>query len=229
MNEQERLIFNNGERLIPGISHDIAEATRHRSSYEFFKHEILNDKNNGNPISILDLGCGVGWGCKLLSEIPNSNILGIDIDANSISYAQQKYSASNISYLNLSMTSPIIRDLYYDYIVSRGALEHIDNPLPVIHQLKYKRKLIFDVPYKEFAGHNPFHKWTDIYENTFRDFPEARFYFESMSGFISNQNNLFKPNMILVVLDSPCRQEDDKAEENKNMLNDHLGYSIRKD
>jgi cyclopropane fatty-acyl-phospholipid synthase-like methyltransferase len=227
MTEQERLIYNNGERLIPGVTHDAAEVTRHKSSYEFFKHEILSDKHNGHPISILDLGCGVGWGCKLLSEIPNSNVLGLDIDANSIQYAQQNYSASNISYLNLSLTSPIIRDLYYDYIVSRGVFEHLDNPLPILHQLKYKRKLIFDVPYKEFAGGNSFHKWTDIYENTFRDFPEARFYFESMSGFISNQNNLFKPNMIMVVLDSPYKQEDDKIEENKDALANHLGYAPR--
>ena len=78
----EEVIFNDGERLIPGVTHDLAEVIRHRSSYLFFQKviesDLANRKRGSNPIQIVDLGCGVGYGCRILSGIADVHVLGVD-------------------------------------------------------------------------------------------------------------------------------------------------------
>jgi SAM-dependent methyltransferase len=221
MTEQESTICNNGERLIPKISHCKAEDTRHKNSYLYFKELILKDKNK-NSITILDLGCGVGWGCELLSDIPNSQIIGIDIDEKSIIYADTHYKKSNINYLPISAEECLNNELIYDYIVSRGALEHFDNPLEIIKKLRYRKRLIFDVPYNEPLGQNCYHKWVNIIEETFKEYPNAKFYYEDIKGIIMKEK-IGNPNMLMVMLKSkPIKKEKNNHKEVN--LNDYLGY-----
>ena len=74
---EEQILYNDGERLLPGITHSLEEVIRHQSSYEFFKRVIEEDMRRDSrygtgQVSIVDLGFGVGHGCKTLSTIPGS-------------------------------------------------------------------------------------------------------------------------------------------------------------
>ena len=53
----EEIIFNNGERLIPRVTHDLNELIRHRSSYLFFKEVISKDLSSvaKKTVTIIDL------------------------------------------------------------------------------------------------------------------------------------------------------------------------------
>ena len=199
MNEIETIIYNNGEVLIPHITHNEAEYIRHLKSYEFFKNIIIKNNVNNNHISILDIGCGVGWGCKVLSEIPNSRIIGFDINKITIEYAEKNYCKNNISYFVIDIKDFINYGIYYDYIVARGSFEHIDNSLEIISSLKFNKQLIFDIPYNEPTGKNRFHKLIKVTEKTFENFENKEIYYEDINGLITKdiQN---KPNMLMIIL-----------------------------
>ena len=106
---------------------------------------MLNQK-----IKILDIGCGTGHGTFMLSDILGVEITAIDISKESIIYAEQNYGASNIQYIKSDLVSFIKKAGEYDYIVSRHALEHIEDGL--VLNLQYKKRLIVNVPFNEPEG-----------------------------------------------------------------------------
>jgi SAM-dependent methyltransferase len=184
MNDEELLLFNKGERLIPGVSHNNEEYIRHRSSYDFFIKIIKEDSKNLD-ISILDLGCGVGWGCKLLAEsLPNARVTGLDNSSDALYYAKRRYGHFRVDYGFSDMANKdnllILNTFSHDYIVCRGVLEHIDNGLELIKYVSYDRILIFDVPYNESPG-NLHHKLYNITEAMFKDWKNIEFYYEAFN------------------------------------------------
>jgi len=200
MTDLEKRIWNEGERLIPGVSHNGAESKRHFASYNFFRDRIY--ETEVGTINILDLGCGVGFGCKLLSVVPDSNILGIDISDDSLRYARKYYSAKNIEYRIADLNSFILNMPLYDYVVSRGVFEHIENVWDLINKIKFKKMLIFDMPYNEEPGNNPHHKILGVVEKDFEKLVSSyELFYEDIEGKITKQKPE-KPNMIMCL----CRK-----------------------
>ncbi|WP_016916647.1 class I SAM-dependent methyltransferase [Rickettsia honei] len=150
-------IYNDGERLILGETYDVLEVMRHKSSYKIFKKIIEADILNSplmlnQKIKILDIGYGTGHGTFMLSDILGVEITAIDISKESIIYAEQNCGASNIQYIKSDLVSFIKKAEEYDYIVSRNALEHIEDGLNLALNLKYKKRLIVNVPFNEPEG-----------------------------------------------------------------------------
>ncbi|QTL97687.1 methyltransferase domain-containing protein [Iocasia frigidifontis] len=207
----EKIIYNNGERLIFGISHDVNEDIRHRSSYIFFKRIIDNDlvymkssNMKNNSIDIIDLGCGVGHGCETLSKIKNSTIMGVDSCQEAIKYAKDVYSGDNISYkcLDLRQYIPIIPS--YDYVVSSQVLEHIPNGLELGFTSKWLKRLMLAVPYNEPKNRNPHHVLSDIREENFSG-QNAELFYQDLTGIIYDKNNKPpKPNIIICICSHPA-------------------------
>ncbi len=206
----EKIIYNEGERLVFGKSHYIGEDIRHRSSYIFFKKIIETDlafmashNREISPIKIIDLGCGVGHGCETLSEIENSNVLGVDSSHEVIEYASNVYSHKNISYECLDLNQLITIMPSYDYVVSRGVLEHVPNGLKLGFLSKWSKRLILSVPYNEPEGVNPHHVLSGIREDDFSDI-DAELFYEDLNGITYDKNNKPpKPNMIICVCTHP--------------------------
>lgn len=182
---QQETIFNSGERLIPGVTHSIEEEIRHRSSYRFFRKVIESDlaidvaKNR--PTTILDLGCGTGHGSKELAEIPGTKVTGLDISADSISYAKEIHSAINIDYAIAGMERLLVEMPVYDYIVSRHAIEHVPDGLDRCLLLKWSKRMMINVPYNEPPG-NKFHLIDRITKESFSAFANAEFFYEDLKG-----------------------------------------------
>ena len=209
-------IFNDGERLIPGESHDLAETVRHKSSYRFFKAVIEADLARGSeaPIRILDLGCGVGHGAHMLAELPGVEVVGIDPSAESIRYASQNYCRDNIAYIHSDAEQFIGQGMSFDYIVSRHALEHIENGLEIALKFRCRRRLMVNVPYKEPEG-NIHHKVHFIDENSFVGYEGAEFFFEDLLGVTAtNPDKLAFTNSIIAIL---TRNGASKVEELLNL------------
>lgn len=177
---------NDGERLVPGESHNSAETIRHKSSYNFFKAVIEADAPESPRI--LDLGCGVGHGSRTLAEISGATILSVDASAPAISYAKDNYSAPNIDYIVATAAEFLQRHDEFDYIVSRHALEHIPNGLGIALKFSYTKRLLVNVPYMEpevdsdLHETNPHHELNNISEKDFEAYPHAQFFFEDLLG-----------------------------------------------
>lgn len=200
LTELELRVWNQGERLIPGRTHNADEIRRHKSSYEFFRHIIINDiiKSGAKNTSILDLGFGCGFGCSILASVQGVHVTGIDIGEECMEYAAANYSRPNIEYMLADITT-FLRDTgSFDYVVSRGVLEHIENGLDVVVDAKWTKRLMFDVPYAEPPGNNGHHLLTNITEKDFARWPEVEIFYEDIAGGIYSQGQKPpKPNMIM--------------------------------
>jgi SAM-dependent methyltransferase len=198
MNELEKKIYNEGERLIPGVSHDANEVKRHFSSYSFFR-DLINENVRTKDLCpiIVDLGCGVGYGCKVLSELNGSVVMGIDCSDEVIEYAMSNYAAPNIAFRKEDIKEFVSSMKSYDYVVSRGVFEHIEDGLEIAKRVKFNELFMFDVPYDEKQG-NPHHKILGIKEDSFEDFGYADIYYEDIKGNITKIKPE-KPNMIMCV------------------------------
>lgn len=162
MNEYEKKVCNNGERLIPGVSHNIFEKIRHYSVYDYWKKIILYDGIE-KETRVLDVGCGVGYGCKMIADISKKiSVTGFDLSIDAIDYSKKKYNSDNISYVVGSLDEFINIDEEYDYIVSRHAIEHIMFGINKLFKLKWNKRIMFDVPYLEKQDDNYHHVLTKI-------------------------------------------------------------------
>lgn len=209
MSAAEATIYNAGERLIPGRSHDYLEVRRHYGSYLFIHAVIAADLAaqglRAAPISIVDLGCGVGHGCHTLAALPGVRVHGVDMSAESLEYARRNYSRGNITLEQSDLNSFVERMAEYDYVISRGVLEHVPDGINLAKRSRWRTRLLFDVPYAEPAGVNPYHLISTITEESFAHFLDAELLYEDMEGGIYyTHQKPAKANMILCA----CRRPD---------------------
>jgi len=207
MNRLQELMYNEGERLVPYVSHDDAELIRHRSSYAFFHDVIAADlatvKATDREVSVVDLGSGTGYGCSLLSSLPGVHVTGVDIARECRDFANQYYPRTNVDYVTEDLTTFIPGMKAFDYAVSRGVLEHVPNGVKLIAEIKYARRAFIDVPYDEEAL-NPHHVIMGIREVDFENLPNKEIFYEDLEGNIFDvAHKPPKPNLILVVLSAP--------------------------
>ncbi len=199
----EEKVYNSGERIIPGITNCLEELVRHRSSYVFFRRIIefdLKTRGEGKPVRIIDLGCGVGHGCKTLSKIPNAQIVGIDYSPESIEYARNHYAKENITYQVADLVEYIPKMPEFDYVVSRNVFEHIPDGLELALKARWRFRLLFDVPYDEPPGRNPHHVLFNIREESFSIFPETELFYQDLAGVVYDAaNKPPEPNIIFCV------------------------------
>jgi SAM-dependent methyltransferase len=205
MTPLQAIVENEGERLIPGVT-IAAECTRHYSSYRFFRDIIRHDVDKGlaePPVRILDFGCGVGYGALALSRIPGALVTGADVALDCIYYANEAFFGPFVRY---RLISPEFSEAGhpYDYIVSRGVLEHIPDGLNVALRMNWKKRLLIDVPYDEAPG-NPHHLIMGIKEDSFEGFGDYELFFEDLQGVIYEpRHKPPAPNMIACVCSDPA-------------------------
>ncbi|MDX2112980.1 MAG: class I SAM-dependent methyltransferase [Alphaproteobacteria bacterium] len=204
MNAAENLVYNDGERLIPWVTHSEEELVRHRSSYEFFKAVIERDTQGAKPVVIVDLGYGTGHGCQLLSRIPGARVIGIDNAEECQRYASKHYGAHNIDYRVADIAEYLKEMEPVDYVISRGVIEHVPDGIAACINAKYHARMMIDVPYREPAGVNPHHILSEITEKDFERFVGCELLFEEMSGeiYYAPVHEPW-PNMILCAMSRP--------------------------
>jgi SAM-dependent methyltransferase len=190
-------IYNDGERIIPNVtSHNIFTERMHKASYEFIKEIIIADSQEEKCCnSILDLGCGVGYGTFILSSL-DCKIDAVEIDDLSLNYANLAYNHVKINYINSDIVKFIENiENSYDYVVSIQVLEHIINGIEIGSRAKYKKRLIINVPYDEKPG-NPFHVLLGINEVNLKEkYNKAEIFFqEESTGIIFDYEN--KPEIV---------------------------------
>src|SRR5437879_5513571 len=61
-----------------------------------YKIKVMRDQIEGNSMSILDYGCGIGRSVAYLQKyFPGSHISGFDVSEESVEYARKKYPGCN--------------------------------------------------------------------------------------------------------------------------------------
>lgn len=128
------------ESVWPGVRNDLFVA--HESIYRFAARYAKS-------ASVLDAGCGTGYGSRILRESGASSVVGVDIDPANIRYARKRYGSSarfevgDIEKLDQPPGS-------FDLVTASNSLEHLHAPsgflTRVFAVLRPEGKAILAVP-----------------------------------------------------------------------------------
>jgi SAM-dependent methyltransferase len=107
-----------GERVVPGQVNDDLWA-EHISRYAFAARHAAG-------ASILDIGCGTGYGTSELAQSGLSAV-GIDIAPEAVAYARAHYSRPNLRFVAASATALPFADSTFDLVTGFEVIEHLSN------------------------------------------------------------------------------------------------------
>ena len=155
---------------------------------------------------ILDAACGEGYGSSVLAEVAET-VVGLDVDANTINFANSKYAKNNLTYMIGNVTSLPFPDHVFDLVVSFETLEHIgaaDQQLfmkEICRVLKSDGILIMSTPNKRVytdlvQGENKFHikefyvqEYVEFIKEYFEHY-ELVFQYPSTGYFVENGRDI---------------------------------------
>lgn len=148
--------------------------------------------------TVLDCACGLGYGSAVIATMSQaSKIIGVDVDAETVSYANANYGGPGVSFeLGDAAALNHIPDASVDLIVSMETIEHVMDWKAVTKQfariLKPDGRLIASVPdrWMDETGEDPspYHHhvfdWGRLRDGLIEDFViEARYIQEAPGGF----------------------------------------------
>jgi ubiquinone/menaquinone biosynthesis C-methylase UbiE len=167
-----------GERLMPEVMNEDTFLHLHRYAITF---DYIKDKD------VIDIACGEGYGSFLMSKYAK-NIIGIDIDKNTIDNANSKYVNNNLSYLQGDVSKIPLQSSTIDVVVSFETIEHTTMHNEMMVEIKRVLKpdglLIMSSPdkynYSEKRGfRNKFHV-KELYLEEFENLIKKYFKYDKM-------------------------------------------------
>lgn len=136
---------------------------KHYFSEHLARYAFIRDKL---PLSsrVLDLGCGVGYGCRSVCE-GTSALVGLDISLDAILKARAIYSHPKIEYMVARGESLPLRDRSFNAVISFEVIEHISQEhqsfylSEIVRVLTYNGLAFFSTPNRQFTSGraNPYH------------------------------------------------------------------------
>ncbi|MFA9456773.1 class I SAM-dependent methyltransferase [Halalkalibacter sp. AB-rgal2] len=128
---------------------------KHYSTSPYFKVwnkaiEII--KTIDNP-AMIEIGCGVGQFAQMLFDHHYTQYKGIDFSDTAISLAQTRNPLFQKNFsIDDAYTSSIYEE-HYNLVILFEVLEHLQQDLPVLANIKKGVKVIFSVPNFDSASH----------------------------------------------------------------------------
>lgn len=126
--------------------------------------------------TVLDIASGEGYGTHMLAGVA-AEVVGVDIDAETIANAQSKYTKANLSFKTGSADLIPCNNAYFDLVVSFETIEHHDRHHQMMAEIKRVLKpgglLLISSPdklyYSDLTGYkNPFHV-KELYQQEFEE------------------------------------------------------------
>lgn len=109
-----------GERVIPDRYELKPMLQEHVVRYEFARSHARGG-------DVLDLGCGCGYGTRLLATQGARSAVGVDISPEAIEYSRKHYQAPNLSFEVMDVTSLGFSDSRFTVVVCLEVFEHVQD------------------------------------------------------------------------------------------------------
>jgi 2-polyprenyl-3-methyl-5-hydroxy-6-metoxy-1,4-benzoquinol methylase len=204
------------ERIVPDEVNKSVQWSAETLELHLERYRFAASKIKGE--SILDMACGSGYGAHLLATSANDSIRSItavDIDADSLVYARQRYAHPLIKYLQADATS-FNDGRKFDSIVSLETIEHLPNTetflLHLFQLLNSNGRLICSVPVTPSVDANPYH---------LHDFTEKQFL-----RVLTKAGFSIEEKMIQVQPFSPVQVLDKKEKRTESLRKNLLFYYL---
>jgi 2-polyprenyl-3-methyl-5-hydroxy-6-metoxy-1,4-benzoquinol methylase len=145
------------ERIIPDwLSDDPHERETfaiHAARYEFASSYVRGKR-------VLDCACGVGYGSAILHAAGATSVTGVDLSAETIAYARERYGSRGIEFL-VSDCMKYTPAQQFDVVVSLETIEHVPDAHGFVARLATfvapGGVLIGSVPTTFSTDFNPYH------------------------------------------------------------------------
>ena len=200
--KEDRLYTEAQIRQLPEISanhpHFSEWKRRKKSTARFLSY--LNNKNM--PLRILDVGCGNGWFSHAMSAIPQTTVLGIDVNIVELEQAESAFSKTNLAFACADLFEETdLRNLQFDIIVFNSCLQYFEN-LP---ELFRKIRPLLSETAEIHVIDSPFYAESDIEKARIRTkdyynnlgFPQmASHYFHHTFESLGKYEIFYKPSFI---------------------------------
>ncbi len=111
------MIEDTGERFIPGISSERLRE-EHIARYVFAQGLVLGKR-------VLDMGCGTGYGSRMLCVAGAREVVGMDISSPCIAHAIQEGGMCHLTFTVGSAAYIPYPDSYFDMVVLFEVIEHL--------------------------------------------------------------------------------------------------------
>lgn len=114
----EKIAFDKYGRRRIFTENDKKNYLNHRKFY-FFASQFINHKK------VCDIGCGTGYGCKILKEKGANLVMGTDISKHSIEYARRKFGKYAEFSIQPATNLKLFQDDSFNVSISSEVLEHL--------------------------------------------------------------------------------------------------------
>lgn len=116
-----------GERVVEGIHYGWLMRD-HLNRYRFAT-EYCRGKR------VLDVATGTGYGAHMLRSHGATEVVGVDLESDSLAYASDRYGADGLRWVNASAYAlPFERE--FDLVVSFETIEHLKQPEQLLRECK---------------------------------------------------------------------------------------------
>lgn len=133
---------------------DLKRREFHLDRYRFAARRVRG-------LQVLDCACGTGYGVRLLREMGAVSVTGVDIEAKTIAYANQKHRVDSTSFICSSGDSLALPDRCVDIVTSFETIEHVPNDASLMEEfyrvLRADGKLIISTPNQWPLADTPHH------------------------------------------------------------------------
>ena len=100
----------------------------HEVSYRFAQARVAGAK-------VLDLGCGSGYGSKMLAEVAG-HVTGADVSANAVAHARREFSRPNLEFAELPAAGGLpFEDQSFDAVVCFQVIEHVPDDRHFVREI----------------------------------------------------------------------------------------------
>lgn len=151
LHDGERVVFSPGELLRP-----VEDLTKleHLTRYRLVRDRLVPG------CTVLDLGCGVGYGAMILQERA-SLVYALDCDAETLAYARAYFGSDKIQYHAAEAGTAVLP--LVDAAVAFESLEHVPDPGETVTRLAGALPphglLAVSSPILPTKHYNPWHRW----------------------------------------------------------------------
>ncbi len=152
-----------GERVVPAqwtSQQEYITYLRHLFAYAFAMQTLLTHDS-----TVLDVGCGEGYGTSLLSEHVK-RVTGLDVDEDTVAHAAARYGTHNCSFRVYDGTTIPYESGAFDAVVSFQVIEHVHDDLSFVCEvrrvLKQNGLFVLTTPnrtHRVKPGHRPWNRF----------------------------------------------------------------------
>ena len=131
--QQEKRIYTDEQiQLLPDIHPLYYDEWKIRKRSSERLVDYLEKKRK--PLEVLEVGCGNGWLSAKLSNIPNSHVIGLDINQVEIEQANRVFKKDNLEFIYDTFNDSTFDNQHFDVIVFAASLQYFPSVVNVLKQ-----------------------------------------------------------------------------------------------